>query len=96
MPPAAVVVISWLVPGAGHLMQGRQQKGVVFLVALAVAVPLRHHTPAQVLVAVVSWMLGRTEMTAMAGAPVAEAATVDEASAAAAAPATNILPWIIT
>lgn len=34
MPPAAVVVISWLVPGAGHLMQGRQQKGVVFLVAL--------------------------------------------------------------
>mgnify|MGYP003345608949 FL=1 len=30
---------------------------VVFLVALAVAVPLRHHTPAQVLVAVVSLVL---------------------------------------
>jgi hypothetical protein len=27
-------VVSWLVPGAGHLMQGRRQKGVVFLVAL--------------------------------------------------------------
>ena len=34
MPPAAVVVVSWLVPGAGHLMQGRRQKGVIFLVAL--------------------------------------------------------------
>jgi hypothetical protein len=27
-------VVSWLVPGAGHLMQGRRQKGVVFLAAL--------------------------------------------------------------
>jgi hypothetical protein len=27
-------VVSWLVPGAGHLMQGRRQKGVVFLIAL--------------------------------------------------------------
>jgi hypothetical protein len=29
-----VVVVSWLVPGAGHLMQGRRQKGLVFLIAL--------------------------------------------------------------
>ena len=29
-----MVVVSWLVPGAGHLMQGRRQKGLVFLVAL--------------------------------------------------------------
>jgi hypothetical protein len=31
-----VCVVSWLVPGAGHLMQGRRQKGFVFLVALPV------------------------------------------------------------
>ena len=36
MPPAAVVVVSWLVPGAGHLMQGRRQKGLVFLIAIPV------------------------------------------------------------
>ncbi len=34
MPPAAVCVVSWLVPGAGHLMLGRRQKGLVFLIAL--------------------------------------------------------------
>ena len=34
MPPAAVCVVSWLVPGAGHLMQGRRQKGLIFLIAL--------------------------------------------------------------
>ena len=34
MPPAVVVVVSWLVPGAGHLMQGRRQKGVIFLIAI--------------------------------------------------------------
>ncbi len=34
MPPAAVCVVSWLVPGAGHLMQGRRGKGVIFLLAL--------------------------------------------------------------
>lgn len=34
MPPAAVCVLSWLVPGAGHLVQGRRQKGLIFLVAL--------------------------------------------------------------
>jgi len=34
VPPAVVCVLSWLVPGAGHLVQGRLQKGLVFLVAL--------------------------------------------------------------
>jgi hypothetical protein len=29
-------VVSWLVPGAGHLMLGRRQKAIVFFVALTV------------------------------------------------------------
>ena len=36
MPPAVVCVASWLVPGAGHLLQGRRQKGIIFLIALPV------------------------------------------------------------
>ena len=36
MPAAFVVVVSWLVPGAGHLLLGRRQKGVIFLIALPV------------------------------------------------------------
>lgn len=36
MPPAVVCVVSWLVPGAGHLILGRRQKGIIFLVALPV------------------------------------------------------------
>ena len=31
---ALVCLISWLLPGAGHLWQGRRQKGLVFLVAI--------------------------------------------------------------
>jgi len=34
VPPAAVVLVSWLVPGAGHLVQGRRQKGIIFLIAI--------------------------------------------------------------
>lgn len=34
MPPAVVWLASWLVPGAGHLLLGRPQKGLVFLLAL--------------------------------------------------------------
>jgi hypothetical protein len=34
VPPAVVCVVSWLVPGAGHLMLGRQQKALVFFVAI--------------------------------------------------------------
>ena len=34
MPPPVVCVVSWLVPGAGHLIQGRRQKGLIFLLAL--------------------------------------------------------------
>jgi hypothetical protein len=36
VPPAVVCLISWLVPGAGHLAIGRRQKGLIFLVALPV------------------------------------------------------------
>src|SRR3954469_11451227 len=31
---ALVCILAWLVPGAGHLLQGRRQKGLVFLVTL--------------------------------------------------------------
>ncbi len=34
MPPALVCVVSWLVPGAGHLMLGRRQKAIVFFCVL--------------------------------------------------------------
>ncbi|HEY6508585.1 MAG TPA: DUF6677 family protein [Vicinamibacterales bacterium] len=34
MPPAVVWIVSWLVPGAGHLLQGRLQKGVIFFTAI--------------------------------------------------------------
>ena len=37
MEPGALGVLcvaAWLVPGAGHLWQGRRQKGIVFLVVL--------------------------------------------------------------
>jgi hypothetical protein len=32
--PTLVCFVAWLVPGAGHLWQGRTQKGIVFLVTL--------------------------------------------------------------
>jgi hypothetical protein len=31
---ALVCGLAWLIPGAGHLLQGRRQKGLVFLLAL--------------------------------------------------------------
>jgi len=31
---ALVCGLAWLIPGAGHLLQGRRQKGLVFLIAL--------------------------------------------------------------
>jgi hypothetical protein len=34
VPPAVVCLVSWLVPGAGHLLLGRRQKGLIFLAAL--------------------------------------------------------------
>lgn len=33
---AIVCLVSWLVPGAGHLQLGRREKGLVFLIALPV------------------------------------------------------------
>ena len=32
--PTLISLAAWLVPGAGHLWQGRTQKGVVFLIAI--------------------------------------------------------------
>jgi ABC-type microcin C transport system permease subunit YejE len=32
--PFLICLVAWLVPGAGHLWQGRRQKGLVFLLAL--------------------------------------------------------------
>jgi hypothetical protein len=34
VPAWLVVVVAWLVPGAGHLLLGRRQKGLVFLIAV--------------------------------------------------------------
>ena len=34
MPPLVICVLSWLVPGAGHLVQGRRQKGATFQLTL--------------------------------------------------------------
>ena len=31
---ALVCILAWLIPGAGHLIQGRRDKGLVFLIAL--------------------------------------------------------------
>lgn len=31
---ALVIVLAWLIPGTGHLLQGRRQKGIVFLIAI--------------------------------------------------------------
>lgn len=32
--PTLISIAAWIVPGAGHLWQGRTQKGVVFLIVL--------------------------------------------------------------
>lgn len=32
--PTLLSIVSWVVPGAGHLWQGRTQKGLIFLVLL--------------------------------------------------------------
>jgi hypothetical protein len=31
---ALICILAWLIPGAGHLLQGRREKGLVFLIAL--------------------------------------------------------------
>ena len=40
---AIVCALAWLMPGAGHLLQGRREKGLVFLVALP-ALRLKPHS----------------------------------------------------
>jgi hypothetical protein len=32
--PALIAIVSWFVPGAGHLWQGRRQKGLVLFIAI--------------------------------------------------------------
>ena len=32
--PTLISIAAWLIPGAGHLWQGRTQKGLVFLIAI--------------------------------------------------------------
>jgi hypothetical protein len=32
--PTLISIAAWMVPGAGHLLQGRTQKGLVFLIAI--------------------------------------------------------------
>ena len=34
MSPFALILLSWLVPGAGHFRQGRRQKALVFAIVL--------------------------------------------------------------
>ena len=34
LPPTLIAAAAWIVPGAGHLWQGRTQKGLVFLIAI--------------------------------------------------------------
>ncbi len=34
VPPVVAAALAWLLPGAGHLLLGKRQKGVVFLVAI--------------------------------------------------------------
>jgi hypothetical protein len=34
IPPLAASALAWAIPGAGHLVLGRRQKGLIFLVAL--------------------------------------------------------------
>ncbi|MGD9906245.1 MAG: DUF6677 family protein [Vicinamibacterales bacterium] len=34
IPPLAASAVAWAIPGAGHLLLGRRQKGLIFLVAL--------------------------------------------------------------
>lgn len=34
VPPLVAAAVAWLVPGAGHLLLGRRQKGLIFLLAI--------------------------------------------------------------
>jgi hypothetical protein len=34
LPPGAAAALAWLLPGVGHLLLGKRQKGLVFLLAI--------------------------------------------------------------
>lgn len=35
VPPLLASALAWLIPGAGHLLLGRRQKGLIFLIAIS-------------------------------------------------------------
>ncbi len=76
MSPAATCLAAWLVPGAGHLLQGRVQQAVVLFVTLAAMFaiglafggrlfPLQAGEPLVFLAAVGQWALGVPRLLAL-------------------------------
>lgn len=75
MSPAATCVVAWLVPGAGHLLQGRVQQAVVlFLTLTAMCIigvsfggrlfPLQAGDPLVFFAALGQWVLGLPRLIA--------------------------------
>jgi hypothetical protein len=75
MSPAATCIAAWLIPGAGHLLQGRRQQGLVLFVTLAAMFvigvgfggrlfPLQAGEPLVFLAAVGQWALGLPRLIA--------------------------------
>jgi hypothetical protein len=78
MSPAVTCIAAWLVPGAGHLLQGRLQQAVVLFLALAAMFvigvafggrlfPLQSGEPLVFLAAVGQWALGLPRLIATLG-----------------------------
>src|SRR5262245_58683018 len=91
MPPLAVGLIAWFVPGAGHFMAGQIRKGLIFFGILGLMTvlglafggrlfPFQVSEPLVFLAAAAQWALGLPRLlAAMAGAGAGEvvAATYD-------------------
>ncbi len=78
MSPAITCIAAWLVPGAGHLLQGRTQQAVVLFVTLvamfAIGVafggrlfPFQPADPLVLLAAVGQWLLGLPRLIGVVG-----------------------------
>jgi hypothetical protein len=78
MNPAVTCVAAWLIPGAGHLLQGRHQQALVLFVTLAAMFvigvgfggrlfPLQSGEPLVFLAAVGQWTLGLPRLMATIG-----------------------------
>jgi hypothetical protein len=76
--PAATVIAGWLVPGAGHALQGQIPRAAVFFIVLVVMFaagiafggrlfPLRFVEPLVFLAAVAEWGLGVPRAVALLG-----------------------------